>query len=215
MSMDQTQKLGRVSRFWDRIAEKYARQPIADEASYQTKLKVTRTYLAPDMEVLEFGCGTGSTALLHAPYVKHIRAIDFSQGMLEIARSKAKAQGVSNVTFERADIGTLVAEDDSFDVVLGLSVLHLLENRDEVIAKVYSLLKPGGVFVTSTACLGDTMKFFKLIGPVGRALGLLPIINVMTREELEKAMTGAGFGIEHNWQPGRGKAVFMVARKAG
>src|SRR5215217_1657238 len=60
-------------RFWDNLAERYARQPIADEAAYQTKLDITRSYLHPDMAVLEFGCGTGSTALQHAPHVRHIR----------------------------------------------------------------------------------------------------------------------------------------------
>ena len=45
------------ARFWDRIAARYARKPVADEAAYQKKLAVTREYLRPDMEVLEFGCG--------------------------------------------------------------------------------------------------------------------------------------------------------------
>lgn len=45
------------------MAKRYARQPIADEAAYRRKLEVTRTYFRPDMHVLEFGCGTGSTAL--------------------------------------------------------------------------------------------------------------------------------------------------------
>ncbi len=78
------------SKFWDKIAEKYSKQPIADEASYQKKLEVTRGYLQPEMEVLEFGCGTGSTALIHAPYVKHIRAIDISSKMIAIAKAKAE-----------------------------------------------------------------------------------------------------------------------------
>ena len=38
------------------------------------------------MEVLEFGCGTGSTALTLAPNVRHIQATDVSPKMLEIAR---------------------------------------------------------------------------------------------------------------------------------
>lgn len=46
------------------------------------------------------------------------------------------------------------------------------------------MLKPGGVFVTSTVCLGDTMKFFKLIGPVGRFLGLMPLVKVFTIADL-------------------------------
>jgi len=203
----------RTSRFWDRMAQRYAAQPIADEAAYDTKLEVTQGYLKPHMEVLEFGCGTGSTALRHAPYVRHIRAIDFSGRMLDIARAKARAQGVANVTFEQADIGPLAIEDSSLDVVLGLSILHLLDNRDEVIAKVHRSLRPGGLFVSSTTCIGDDMKILGLVAPLGRALGLLPVINVMTRDELRRALTGAGFSIEHDWQPGKGKAVFIVARK--
>ena len=71
------------SKFWDKRAEGYSKSPVADEESYQKKLQVTREYLKPDMEILEFGCGTGSTAITHAPCVKHIRAIDVSSKMLE------------------------------------------------------------------------------------------------------------------------------------
>lgn len=63
-----------LNKFWDRMANKYARQPIADEAAYQHKLDVTRQHFTPQSKVLEFGCGTGSTALLHAPHVKIGRA---------------------------------------------------------------------------------------------------------------------------------------------
>ena len=77
------------SKFWDRIAKRYSRKPVADEASYQKKLEVTRSYFQPDMEVLEFGCGTGSTAISHSPHVQHIHAIDISSKMIEIAQGKA------------------------------------------------------------------------------------------------------------------------------
>ena len=77
------------SNFWDKHAERYSKRPVADEESYQKKLQVTRDYLQPGMEVLEFGCGTGSTAITHAPYVKHIEAIDVSSKMIEIAQGKA------------------------------------------------------------------------------------------------------------------------------
>ncbi|WP_316358558.1 class I SAM-dependent methyltransferase [Devosia sp.] len=199
-------------RFWDRLAERYARQPIADEAAYQRKLQITRDYLRPDMDVLEFGCGTGGTAILQAPYVRHITAIDFSQAMLDIACAKAAAAGTGNVTFERADITRFAPPAGSFDVILGLSILHLLADKDAVIARVFRLLKPGGVFISSTTCVGDTMGAFKLIAPLGKALGLLPQLDVMTSAELVASLTGAGFAIEQQWQPGRGKAVFIVAR---
>lgn len=73
------------------------------------------------------------------------------------------------------------------------------------------MLKPGGIFVTSTICIGDTMKIFKLIAPIGKLLGL--ILKVFTREELEGSLIDAGFEIEYQWQPAEGNAVFIVAKK--
>jgi len=202
------------TKFWDKIAERYSKQPVADEAAYQNKLQVTREYFQPDMEVLEFGCGTGSTTIAHAPYVKHIHAIDLSSKMIEIAQGKVEAEKVTNVTFERSTIDDFSVSDQTLDVVLALSILHLLENKEEVIAKVHRMLKPDGIFVTSTACLGDTMKYVKLIAPIGKFLGLMPLVKVFTTKELEDNFADAGFQIDYQWQPGKGKAVFIVAKKA-
>ena len=117
------------AKFWDNIAEKYSKDPIADEAAYQKKLQVTQEYFKPDMEVLEFGCGTGGTAIIHAPYVKHIRAIDFSSNMIEIARRKAEIENIKNITFEQSTIDELNLDHSSLDVVLGMSILHLLDDN--------------------------------------------------------------------------------------
>ncbi len=202
-----------TAKFWNKHAAKYAERPVPDQAVYEKKLAITQSYLKPTMQLLEFGCGTGSTALIHAPYVKHIRATDVSDRMIEIAREKAKKQNINNITFEVAAIDDLQLTDGSLDVVLGLSILHLLKNKDDVIHKVFNMLKPGGLFVTSTVCIGDSMKFFKWIGPIGHFLGLLPTINVFTTQELEQSILAAGFKIDHQWQPGKGKSVFMVALK--
>ena len=200
------------SFFWEKIANRYSKQPVADEATYQKKLQVTRDYFQLDMEVLEFGCGTGSTAISHAPYVKHIQAIDISSNMIEIAQDKAAAGSVENVTFKRSTIDEFSAPDQSLDAVLGLSILHLLDNVDEVIGKVYKMLKPGGIFISSTACIGDTMKFLKFIAPIGKPFGLL--LNVFTTKALENSLAKSGFAIDYQWQPGKGAAVFIVAKKA-
>ena len=203
------------TKFWDKIAERYSKQPIADEAAYQKKLRVTRQYFRPHMEVLEFGCGTGSTAIAHAPYVRHLQAIDISAKMIDIARRKAEAGNVTNVTFERSSIEAFRVPEQPLDAVLGLSILHLLENKEAAIAKVYRMLRPGGVFVTSTACLGDTvLKYIKLIAPIGELLGLMPRVKVFTTKELQDSLLAAGFQLDYQWQPGRGKAVFIVAKKA-
>ena len=203
-------------KFWNRIAERYSKRPVTDEASYPKKLEVTREYFRPDMEVLEFGCGTGSTAIVHAPYVRHIRAVDISSAMIEIAKRKADAEGITNIAFEVSSFEELIVPDDSLDAVLALSVLHLLEDTEAVIAKVHRMLKPGGLFVSSTMCLGDSAwKYLKWITPISSRLGLMPMVEVFTLQELKDSVAGAGFRIDYEWQPGEGKALFMVANKKG
>ncbi len=202
------------TRFWDRHAKGYAKRPVADEAAYQRKLKVTQDYLTPDMEVLEMGCGTGTTALIHASFVKHITGIDISRNMIEIARAKAESGNVENVTFQQSSVDGLETPDASYDVVMGHSILHLIEHKEAVIARVHRMLKPGGVFVSSTACLGGRVPVLRAILPVGRFLGLLPLVKFFTVEELEGDLTNAGFRIDHRWQPDKSKAAFIVATKA-
>ncbi|NIA27841.1 MAG: methyltransferase domain-containing protein, partial [Desulfobulbaceae bacterium] len=165
------------TRFWDKNAERYSKRTISDEAAYQKKLQVTREYFEPHMEVLELACGTGLTAIAHAPCVKHIRAIDISSNMLAIAQRNADTANVSNVSFEQASIEDLSVPDQTLDAVLGLSILHLLENKEAAIAKVHQMLKPGGVFVTSTICMSDWTTILKIMVPIGAFLGLMPKIN--------------------------------------
>lgn len=205
--------MAQSSKFWDKIAQGYAQQPIADKASYQKKRQVTRDYFQPDMEVLEIGCGTGSTALLHAPYVKHIRAIDFSAQMIAIAQEKATNQNITKVTFERSSIDELNIAPQTLDMVLGLSILHLLEDKEATIAQVYEILKPRGLFVTSTVCLGDGMPWFKLIAPIGRRSGFFPLVKVFTFQNLIQSLSDSGFTLDYQWQPAKNKAVFMVGKK--
>ncbi|WP_300529943.1 class I SAM-dependent methyltransferase [Maricaulis sp.] len=200
------------ANWWDRIAEKYARSPIADEAAYQRKLELTREHFTPESEVLEFGCGTGGTAIAHAPHVRHVLATDISEEMLKIARDKAATAGVGNVTFEQADFDTLEAGE--FDAVLGLSILHLLSDPRQAIQRAYELTRPGGVFVSSTACLGDKMWFLRPIAPIMKLFGVFPpVLRFFSARELRRNIEDAGFEVEYEWRPEKAVAVFIIARR--
>jgi ubiquinone/menaquinone biosynthesis C-methylase UbiE len=190
--------------FWNRMA---------DEKAYQTKLAATRRLLRPDMELFEFGCGTGSTALIHAAGVRHIRAIDFSERMIEIARRKAEKASVTNIGFEVGAIESVDLAPESLDMVLGMSVLHLLKDKQAAIARVFAALKPGGYFVSSTACLAEMMPAIRCVAPLGSVLGLLPHLDVMSQSQLRSAMEASGFVVEHEWLPQKKAALFMIARK--
>ena len=201
------------SKFWDKIANRYAKSPVKDEAAYQKKLEITRKYLSSDSSILEIGCGTGSTAITHAPFVKHVHATDISGNMIEIAKTKAKRLNIQNLHFERVSIDDLAVPNESVDVVLAMSILHLVEDRRDVMEKIYAALKPGGVFISSTICLGDSMKFLKYIVPMGHRLGFLPLVKFFTKEAFLSSIVDMGFAIEHEWLPGKNKAIFVVARK--
>ena len=198
--------------FLDKAAARYAKSPIRDEASYQKKLAITREYFPPDWSVLEFGCGTGGTAILHSPYVRDILATDISKNMLEIAQTKAADAGIGNIRFQQGTLDILPLAPGSFDAVLGLNILHLLEDPDAAIGRVSSLLKPGGIFVANTVLAADMKLHWRLLIPLMRALGFAPHVSRFGRDELFAMLARAGFDINYEWQPDS-LSAFIVARK--
>jgi len=200
-------------KVWNRFAKRYEKSPVSNEAAYREKLEITRTYFTPESEVLEFGCGTGTTAVSHAPFVKHIDAIDVSSKMLDFARGKADAAGVSNISFVCANIEKYAERGTVYDVIMGHSILHLLEDKEAVIATVYSMLKPDGIFISSTVCIGGSNAFMRATLMIGRRLNVLPLVRFFSVEDLVQSLTGAGFTIEQQWLPEKSDAVFIVAKK--
>lgn len=199
--------------FWDKSAPRYARRSIRNEKAYRKKLSITQEYFRPDWSVLEFGCGTGSTAIIHAPHVKHIVATDISARMLDIADRKARDAGIENISFKQGTLHSLNQESESFDAVLGLNVLHLLEDVDATISRVHGLLKPGGIFVSSTALVGEIKWFWRLLISLMQFLGFAPYVNRFDKRELVSMLTSAVFSIDYEWQPDK-VSVFIVARKS-
>lgn len=200
------------AQFWDKAADKYSRRPVGNQALYEKKLALTQKYLGPDSEVLEFGCGTGSTALIHAAHVKRIVASDISTAMIEIAKRKQLEQGVTNVEFLASTFWDLESEPESFDAVVALNILHLLEDYREHIARSYELLKPGGVFVSSTACV--TSPIFRIIIGFMRVFKLAPTVVFLSAADLEQTMVDHGFEIVDGLNPDETKrSRFLIARK--
>ncbi len=96
--------------------------------------------------------------------------------------------------------------------MLGLNILHLLEDAEAAIIRAHELLKPGGVFVSSTALVGELMVLWRLLIPAMQAVGLAPFVNRFSRQSLVTMLTNAGFSIDYEWQPDKA-SVFLIARK--
>lgn len=204
--------MSRSQKFWNLLAKNYSKSPVGDQAAYEHKLELTRELLEPDMKVLEFGCGSGTTALIHAPFVAHMQAIDYSKSMIEIARAKAWDASISNVAFEVATIEDWGAPDASYDMIQAHSILHLVLELDAVLARTRALIKPGGIFISSTVCLGEESRLTQTLVPIGGAIRLIPYVNVINGEQLLAAITRAGFEIDHEWRPRTMGSIFVIAR---
>ena len=203
--------------FWNKIAPRYAKDPIADMKAYEYTLGRTLSYLSPDDHVLEIGAGTGSTALLIAPHVASIIATDIAPAMVQIARDKAQADSVTNM-----DCRALSAEDaaklpDPVDAVLAFNLFHLVPRFEDIVADIHSRLPAGGYFISKTPCLADPVigwkRFaFRAVIPVMQWVGKAPHVRFFTQDHLERTLTTTGFDIV---EAGNFPAMsrYIVARK--
>lgn len=199
--------------FWDRIAPKYARKPVADQTSYEEKLTRVRGLLRSTDHVLEIGCGTGSTALQLAPGVAQVSATDISGAMIEIAKSKLGSITPRNIDFQQADAADLI-DGRPFDAVCAFSLLHLVDDIGQVLKSVRQQLKPGGFFITKTVCLKDGSLSIRALVRVLTVFGVAPRVTALSRAELVQHLTDADLEVETVSHFGRQRTnPFIVARR--
>lgn len=210
-----------ADRFWDGVAEKYAKSPIKDEASYEQTLERVRTHLSRSDRVLELGCGTGTTALKLSGDAGEILASDISPAMIEVGRGKVAAAGIENAGFQRAAPGDAKLQSEGpFDVVMAFNLLHLLEDLPKAMSEICDLVRPGGLFISKTFCRPEwgqaNLEYYvtRLALPVMQMVGKAPYVAFMEVDGLERAVRQAGFEIiETGDYPARPPRRFIVARK--
>ena len=204
--------------FWNAIAEKYSRHPLGNPAAFDRKIAVTKSRMQPRDIVLDIGCGTGSLALRLAADAHEVHGLDLSSEMIRIARGKAEAAGVANVSFH---VGAFDEDFDAFapgslDGICAYSVLHLLQDRPAALALIHRLLKPGGFFVSSTVCLGETWIPYAPLLRVMRWLGKAPTVKVIDKRTLKEEVRAAGFSDVAEPDVGAEPTVaFLVATRPG
>jgi len=100
--------------------------------------------LRPDMDLLDFGCGTGLLTLNLLPYVRTITGIDNSQGMLDVLNAKIRTQDLGNVRTRLVDLEHDDLLDGQFDLVISNMTFHHIRDIRSLLDQLAGVLKPSG-----------------------------------------------------------------------
>jgi len=207
----------RKALFWDRIARKYAADPIADVAGYEATLQRVQALLSTDQDVLEIGCGTGTTALRLAPSTRRLLATDGSEGMITIAREKLAVRALPQLSFAVADADAQVFGPAAYDAVLAFNLLHLVSDLDRALKLAVQALRPGGLLVCKTPCIAEMNPLIPYLAlPLMRAIGKAPPVLCFTAQGLQSAIVRQGMeivSVERHGTRGKDTRVFILARK--
>lgn len=100
--------------------------------------------LAPEMDVLDFGCGTGLLTLQLQPHVQSITGIDSSEGMLAILNEKIHYGNILNVKTRQIDLDRGDVLTGQYNLIISSMTLHHIRNVPALLAQCYNVLLPGG-----------------------------------------------------------------------
>lgn len=206
--------MNKSEKFWDRSAKEYENKKINWEKIYNKAVENTKKHLNSSDVVLDYACGAGVITAQIADYVKEIHAIDISSKMIDVAQRIADERKIENINFLKTTIFDDRYKEESFDVITAFNILHLLEDSNEVIQRINELLKPGGLFISETACMGEKKSllgtFLSLLGK----LRIVPYLNPLKFSELEDLLTEGNFQIiETEDLQQKQTNYFIVAKK--
>ncbi len=99
-----------------------------------------------ELEILDAGCGTGlfSVGVAAGDEGWRITGLDYSAGMLAVARRKARQLGRDNVAFLRGDVTRLPYGNESFDAVVAAGLFPNLNEPAPALLEFHRVLRPGG-----------------------------------------------------------------------
>lgn len=117
-----------------------------------TRMLLELTQIGPEKRVLDVACGTGEPALPAAAMVGptgFVLATDMAPEMLEVAREKARIQGISNIEFRLVDGEEIDVDPDTFDAVTCRFGMMFMPEPLNFLHHAHRALKPGGRIAAS------------------------------------------------------------------
>ncbi len=152
--MNSTQPTKLDAAHFDSKAREWDDNPVFVERGLKIAEAIRKAVpLHRQMNVLDYGCGTG---LLSFPLKEELGTIllaDSSDGMLAVAAEKIAAQGAANMMPMKLDLMADAAPAQRFDLIYSSMTLHHVPDTDAILRIFHDLLNPGGIL-----CIADLDK---------------------------------------------------------
>ncbi len=120
-------------------------------AALISKLEITN-----EMDVLDLGCGDGTTAIPAAKLGARVLGVDIASNLVEAGNIRAKNEGLTNCTFQEGDATNLIElKDSSFDIVISIFGAMFAPGPLDVAKEMVRVTRPGGRIVMGNWIPGD------------------------------------------------------------
>lgn len=112
--------------------------------------------ITKQMDVLDLGCGDGTTAIPAARHAGKVLGVDIAENLVAAGNSRVKADGLSNCSFQQGDAIALTGlSDDSFDLVISIFGAMFAPKPFDVAKEMVRVTRPGGRIVMGNWIPGD------------------------------------------------------------
>ena len=138
-----TERQSRSSEFFSRAAHRWDQLRL-EAFGDAFHLEALAALLPRDWVVADIGTGTGYMLPVLADTFRKVMAVDPVPEMLEVARSRCRAENIRNVIFRKGDLGRLPIQQGRVDLALAVLVLHHVPAPEDALRELGRIVKPGG-----------------------------------------------------------------------
>ena len=129
---------------------------IADTMRESGTELVAKLAITKGLQVLDLGCGDGTTAIPAARLGAEVLGVDIASNLVEAGNIQAKLEGLSNISFREGDASDLYElEDQRFDLVVSIFGAMFAPKPFDVAKEMVRVTRPGGKIVMGNWIPGD------------------------------------------------------------
>ncbi len=129
---------------------------IADTMRVSGTALVSKLAITKGMQVLDLGCGDGTTAIPEARLGAQVLGVDIARNLVEAGNLRASVEGLDNCTFREGDASDLhELEDQRFDLVVSIFGAMFAPKPLDVAKEMVRVTRRGGRIVMGNWIPGD------------------------------------------------------------